>query len=45
MRIALKFAYDGRNFHGYARQPQLKTVEGEIIKALIKHGFIEDNLI
>lgn len=42
MRIAVKFAYDGRNFHGYARQPQLKTVEGEIIKALIKHGFIED---
>jgi len=42
MRIAVKFAYDGRQFHGYARQPQLKTVEGEIIKALIKHGFIED---
>ncbi|MCK5112919.1 MAG: tRNA pseudouridine(38-40) synthase TruA [Thermoplasmatales archaeon] len=42
MRIALKFAYDGRKFHGYARQPQLKTIEGEIIKSLIKHGFIED---
>lgn len=42
MRIALQFAYDGRDFHGYARQPQLKTVEGELIKALIKHGFIED---
>ena len=42
MRIALKFAYDGRKFHGYARQPQLKTVEGEIIKTLVKHGFIED---
>ena len=42
MHVALKFAYDGRNFNGYARQPQLKTVEGEIIKALIKNGFIED---
>lgn len=42
MRIALKFAYDGRKFHGYARQPQLKTIEGEIIKTLVKHGFIED---
>jgi tRNA pseudouridine38-40 synthase len=42
MRIALKFAYDGREFNGYARQPQLKTIEGEIIKTLIEHGFIED---
>jgi tRNA pseudouridine38-40 synthase len=42
MRIALKFAYDGSNFHGYARQPNLRTVEEELIKALIKHGFIED---
>lgn len=42
MRIALKFAYDGRAFYGYARQPKLKTVEGEIIKSLIKHGFVED---
>lgn len=42
MNIALKFAYDGRNFHGYARQPELRTVEGEIIKALVKNSFIED---
>ena len=42
MRIAIKFAYDGREFHGYARQPQLKTVEGEVIKALVKYGSIED---
>ena len=42
MRIALKFAYNGHNFHGYARQPGLKTVEGDVIKTLIKHGFIED---
>lgn len=42
MRIALKFAYNGQNFYGYARQPGLKTVEGEVIKTLIKHDFIED---
>lgn len=42
MRIALKFAYDGSKFYGYARQPNIRTVEDELIKALIKHGFIED---
>jgi len=42
MRVALKFAYNGQNFYGYARQPNLKTAEGEVIKTLIKHGFIED---
>lgn len=42
MRIAIKFAYDGRNFHGFARQPNLKTVEGELIKNLVQHGLIED---
>jgi len=29
MRVAVKFAYDGREFHGYARQPQLETIEGK----------------
>jgi len=42
MRVALKFAYDGSRFYGYARQPNFKTVEEELIKAFIKHGFIED---
>jgi tRNA pseudouridine38-40 synthase len=42
MRVAVKFAYNGINFKGYARQPHLITVEGEIIKTLVKHGFIED---
>jgi len=42
MRLVIKFAYDGRKFHGYARQPNLKTVEGELIKSLVKYGFIED---
>ncbi len=38
MRIALKFAYDGRQFHGYARQPGLRTVESEILDALDRIG-------
>lgn len=42
MRVAVKFAYNGKNFYGYARQPCLKTVEGELIKSLVKHGFIKD---
>ena len=42
MHIAIKFAYDGRKFHGFARQPQLKTIEGELLKSLIEFGFIED---
>jgi len=42
MRVAVKFAYDGRKFGGYARQPNQKTVEGELLKSLVKHGFIKD---
>ncbi|HMK53305.1 MAG TPA: tRNA pseudouridine(38-40) synthase TruA [Methanobacteriaceae archaeon] len=33
-KIALKVAYLGRGYHGFARQPNLPTVEGELIKAL-----------
>ena len=42
MRVALKVAYDGESFHGYARQPKLKTVEGDIIDSLIKTSYIEN---
>lgn len=42
MYFAIKIAYIGKNFHGYARQPTLRTVEGEIIKSLIKNGIIKD---
>ena len=42
MRVAIKFAYDGRIFYGYARQPKLQTVEGELINSLIKLGIIKD---
>ncbi len=38
----MKFAYDGQKFDGYARQPNRKTVEGELLNALITQGFIED---
>ena len=34
MRVALKFGYDGRGFHGFPRQPGQRTVEGDIIEAL-----------
>ncbi len=41
MRIALKIAYDGSKFYGFQRQPEVRTVEGEIIRALQKLGIIE----
>ncbi|MBD8206265.1 tRNA pseudouridine(38-40) synthase TruA [Microbacterium sp. CFBP 8790] len=34
MRIRLDIAYDGTNFRGWARQPGLRTVQGEIEGAL-----------
>ena len=34
--MLLKFAYDGRYFHGYQRQDNQITVEGEILKILRK---------
>jgi tRNA pseudouridine38-40 synthase len=42
MRYALKFGYLGKNFSGYARQPNQRTVEGEIINALKKAKIIEN---
>ena len=42
MRYALKFAYDGAGFDGYARQPEGNTVEGEVVKAMTCMGIIED---
>src|SRR3990172_8084615 len=40
MRVALKIAYDGREFHGFARQPDVRTVEGEVLYALRKSGLV-----
>jgi tRNA pseudouridine38-40 synthase len=42
MRVALKIAYDGRPFHGFARQPDVRTVEGEVIYALTKAELIRN---
>ena len=42
MRVALKFAYDGKNFSGYARQPGQRTVEQILIEMLLKQGILDD---
>lgn len=40
-RYLITFSYDGSNFNGYQRQPGLRTVQGEIEKAL---KFINNNV-
>jgi len=42
-RVALKVAYIGTDFHGFQRQPDQNTVEGELISAL-KEANLIDNL-
>ena len=34
LRLHLRLGYDGRDFHGWARQPNLRTVAGELEAAL-----------
>ena len=41
MRVAIKFAYDGSSFHGYQRQPDVPTVEEEIIRSLKRATIIK----
>ena len=41
-RVALKIAYIGTDFHGYQRQPNFRTVEGELLKCFYEAGVIED---
>jgi len=40
MRLALKIAYDGTLYHGYARQPGIETIEGALEKKLREMGAI-----
>lgn len=42
MRIALKFAYNGIDFHGLSRQPNIKTIEGKIINSLLQKELIKE---
>ena len=37
-----KVFYLGDNYYGLARQPNLKTIEGELIKALIKKKYLKE---
>jgi tRNA pseudouridine38-40 synthase len=41
-RWALRVAYDGTAFHGSQRQPDVRTVEGELLDALSEVGAGED---
>jgi tRNA pseudouridine38-40 synthase len=41
-KIALKVAYLGQDFHGFQRQPDIPTVEGELLKAF-KEAHLFDN--
>lgn len=43
-KVALKIAYIGTNFHGFQRQPNHRTVEGELIYTLRSLRYI-DNLV
>ncbi|HEV2428286.1 MAG TPA: hypothetical protein VGV64_00350 [Thermoplasmata archaeon] len=41
-RYLVRFAYDGTGFAGWARQPGLRTVEGEIRRGLVRLGLYDD---
>lgn len=38
---AFRVAYDGREYAGFQRQPHARTVEGTLLRALVKHGVLE----
>jgi tRNA pseudouridine38-40 synthase len=42
IRVALKIAYLGTDFYGFQRQPNLRTVEGELLSALEEAGAIKN---
>jgi tRNA pseudouridine38-40 synthase len=41
-RYLVRFGYDGLGFAGWARQPGLRTVEGEIRSGLVRMGIARD---
>ncbi len=41
-KIILRLLYNGRRFHGFQRQPNVRTVEGELERTLSRHGCIEN---
>jgi tRNA pseudouridine38-40 synthase len=41
-RWLVRFGYDGGSFSGWARQPNLRTVEGEILEGLARSGNSSD---
>ncbi len=45
MRYAMKVFYDGKNFYGSQVQPNRRTVEGELIKALAVFGKPVENFM
>ena len=45
MRIAIKFAYNGINYHGFARQPNVSTIEEKIIESLYNTKTVTDHRI
>ena len=42
MRFAFKLMYLGTDYHGFQVQPDMQTVEGELLKALIGLGIFDD---
>ena len=42
MRVAVKFAYDGSHFSGYARQPGQQTVEQTLLEILAESNVVRD---
>lgn len=41
-KVALKLAYIGTDYYGFARQPNFNTVENELIRALKEAGLIKN---
>jgi tRNA pseudouridine38-40 synthase len=39
-RRAFRLAYDGRPYHGFQRQPDVPTVEGTLLEALLELGVV-----